>query len=217
MLVLDQVIQDEYQSPPMVMLAEAKSRSAGSVPKTGICVISPTYEQIQSSYDQSGRSINPESDAEDHFVPKNNPHMFGMTPEFMEGVDGEINSTVKVLEAPKHGKLETYRGEEGEVDFKKSVSYLPNPGYVGKDRITVLVTGNKGRSIVLSYYLNVTPAAGTYGLYEKGRYKKYCPNGQLIWKISLPTTPVEPSDLQPLLTFSGISGAVTADAADLPQ
>ena len=122
-------------------------------------------------------------DAENHFAPPDNK-WFGFTPEF---TDGQNISTVKILLAPKHGQLSAYKGVLGD-DFAahSSVSYIPNPGYVGKDKMTFMVTGNKGHSIIISYYINVTPAAETYGLYKTDGYKKFCPNGRLIWKISQP-------------------------------
>jgi predicted chitinase len=186
MLIPDQVIQDQSQLQPMVILAKATSKEPLAIPKIGICVISPTSEQIQALEERHSikKLINPRMDAENHFAPPDNK-WFGFTPEF---TDEQNISTVKILLAPKHGKLSAYKGMLGD-DFaaNSSVSYIPNPGYVGKDRMTFMVTGNKGHVIIISYYVDVTPAAETYGLYRTDGYKKYCPNGRLIWKISQPS------------------------------
>jgi hypothetical protein len=143
MLVPDQVIQDQSQLQPMVILAKATSKEPLATPKIGICVISPTGEQIQALEERHSikKVINPRMDAENHFAPPDNK-WFGFTPEF---TDEQNISTVKILLAPKHGQLSAYKGVLGD-DFAahSSVSYIPNPGYVGKDRMTFMVTGNKG-------------------------------------------------------------------------
>ncbi|WP_291853752.1 Ig-like domain-containing protein [Accumulibacter sp.] len=197
MFVLDPIIQDQNPPQNVVLLAESNSRKSTLISQIAICVISPTHEQIQAIDDRHSisKSISPRMDAENHFAPKDNKWL-GFIPEF---TDEQNLSKVDVLEGPKHGTLVAYlRGVVSDFPAGSSVSYVPSPGYVGKDRITVLVTGNKGRSIVFSYFINVTPAAGNYELYKADGYRKYCPNGKLIWKISRLSSSVAPDTLSTL-------------------
>lgn len=210
--MLDQIDQGNTQYPPVIMVAEARVGSSASTPKIGVCKISPTYEQILASYNKQGRSIDPRGDAESYFVPPDNPKMFGLMPEFRDPQDpSSILSSVRVLDGPKHGKLSAYKGELGD-NFapSSSVIYTPDPGYVGKDRVTVSVTSSKGRSIIISYYINVTSAEAREDFGGSNTYKKYfdqqCPSGNLIWKISnsSPQTPIDLASLQRDVALSAL-------------
>jgi predicted chitinase len=186
MFAVDHFFQDADQpTTKTVLVADAqRTRQAQErVPRIGICVISPTHEQIREleSRHSISKSISPRMDAENHFAPKDNKWR-GFEPQF---IDENRLAKVNVREMPKHGQLVAYRGEMGN-DFAPgtSVDYIPKAGYTGKDRLTVLVSSQNGLSIIFSYYIYVTPAAGKFDLYNDSAYKKYCPGGLLIWKIS---------------------------------
>lgn len=91
-----------------------------------------------------------------------------------------------VLLAPKHGKL---------VNFENDpyIQYLPEKGYIGKDRIDLLVEGEDelGRPIAMTirYYINVLPRKEIDKVivneqtYAKA-IKKYCGTSKEAWRIS---------------------------------
>jgi hypothetical protein len=91
-----------------------------------------------------------------------------------------------VLLAPKHGKL---------VNFENDpyIQYLPEKGYIGKDRIDLLVEGKDdlGRPIAMTvrYYINVLPSKEIDKVivdertYSKA-IKKYCGTSKQAWRIS---------------------------------
>ena len=127
-------------------------------------------------------------------------------------------STVTVLEKPKHGELEdmgTFVTRHGvRVDTgQRSYSYLPNSGYLGKDRATLLVEIG-GFKVKLVYFFQVEPVVD-YKVEEI-----VCPNSP-YWKISVnPNDPGGPlltnmSSLPTTNTFAGITRP-TLVFADLP-
>lgn len=88
-----------------------------------------------------------------------------------------LKGKITVLQGPTHGVLEK-AGED-------SYSYKAPPGYVGKDRATLLVELD-GRKVKVVYFFNVLESGpgGTEG-YDPYEDKNYCPRGRSIWKISL--------------------------------
>jgi hypothetical protein len=203
MLIPDNDVQVQYQLPQIVMMAEADATNKTRAPADGLCFISATYEQIKEDTIFM-RSIDPRGDAESHFAPLDKYEVF--TPEFTDNITGKIISKLTILESPKHGTWD-----------EQTHSYIPDQGFRGKDRLTVRVTGNTGRSIVLNYYIYVTPNSVNNGIYENNKYKKYCPNGRLFWKISqisdLSDTPVT---LQSLLSFIDTGTFPSINFSDLP-
>ncbi|QKS29665.1 MAG: tandem-95 repeat protein [Candidatus Accumulibacter similis] len=186
MFAVDYLFQDAHLPTTTAFIvadAQRTGQAQETVPRIGICVISPTHEQIRDleSRHSISRVIDPRMDAENHFAPKDNKWR-GFEPRF---IDENRLATASVLEMPKHGQLVAFRGELGN-DFAPgtSVEYIPKAGYTGKDRLTVLVTSQDGLSIIFSYYIHVTPAAGKFDLYNDSAYKKYCPGGRLIWKMA---------------------------------
>ncbi|HAP41516.1 MAG TPA: hypothetical protein DCQ94_17420, partial [Nitrospira sp.] len=186
MFSVDYLFQDAHLPTTTAFIvadAQRTGQAQETVPRIGICVISPTHEQIRDleSRHSISRVIDPRMDAENHFAPKDNKWR-GFEPRF---IDENRLATASVLEMPKHGQLVAFRGELGN-DFAPgtSVEYIPKAGYTGKDRLTVLVTSQDGLSIIFSYYIHVTPAAGKFDLYNDSAYKKYCPGGRLIWKMA---------------------------------
>lgn len=92
------------------------------------------------------------------------------------------------------------------------MQYEPDEGYLGKDYVVLQVEGN-GYKVQIRYYIAVTDDMG-----ETKNTDPVCKetNGGHWWKISLNPAPDYTSDIQPLLTFTGISGSVAVDIADLP-
>lgn len=82
------------------------------------------------------------------------------------------SATVKVLESPKHGALSK--------DLTKEISYYPNLGYVGTDKVMFLVD-MVGYNIKVVYYFNVADVNLEKGDIQKIWYK-YCPKDN--WLIS---------------------------------
>ncbi|EXI65626.1 MAG: rhombotarget A [Candidatus Accumulibacter adjunctus] len=224
MLPADHAFLDVHQLRAPAFLAanaERTQQAAERVPRFGICVISPTHEQIKKL--GSGQSISividPRMDAEDHFAPKDNKWT-GFEAQF---IDENRLAKVSVLEMPKHGRLVAYQGELG-TDFAPgtSVEYIPNSGFTGKDKLTVLVTSQSGLSILFSYHIHVTPAAGRFDLYDDSAYKKYCPRGLLIWRIAESPSPdpiVGALSVEPAGTWIAIDEdlAAAASFANLPD
>ena len=183
MLVLDQVIQDEYRLPQTVTIASTQTSGAKKIPKIGRCDISRTFEDIRPG---SEVAVSPGDDAAEYFakieVNKNPKMNFGERNHArvnalgdFGGVqisDGHEPSSYKVLEGPTNGVWKNYR-------------YVPNPGFTGKDRIAFQVTGYSGKSVIVTHFINVinkdVPLAKDFWLTG---YKKYCPNRMELRKIS---------------------------------
>jgi hypothetical protein len=98
---------------------------------------------------------------------------------------------LSVLENPKHGTLQETisatieaSGYEGKGYF-----YIPEAGYLGKDRVTFLVELADGRKVKAVHYLKVMIGVVEEDIEDKG----HCPNGN-YWKISFndsdPNSPV---------------------------
>ncbi|MDP2197107.1 MAG: hypothetical protein Q8K01_00830, partial [Sulfurimicrobium sp.] len=118
-------------------------------------------------------------------------------------IDAET-AIVRVIRQPAHGSLEPNPGWN-------EARYVPNDGYIGKDFFILEVEGN-GYKVRLQYFLLVTADDG-----EVNNPACKTP-GQIPghWKISLNPAPDYTSDIQPLLTYTGISGSVAVDIAVLP-
>ena len=83
------------------------------------------------------------------------------------------NAEIKVSLEPKHGAL-----KQGEASHQ--FEYIPNSGYVGKDKISFLVDGDMF-SVKVIYFVNVVNSSlrGT----RKIHFKKHC-KGSGEWLIS---------------------------------
>ncbi|MFA5243640.1 MAG: hypothetical protein WC392_14830 [Sulfuricella sp.] len=118
-------------------------------------------------------------------------------------IDAET-AIVRVIRQPAHGSLEPNPGWN-------EARYVPNDGYTGKDFFILEVEGN-GYKVRLQYFLLVTADDG-----EVNNPACKTP-GQIPghWKIFLNPAPDYTSDIQPLLTYTGISNFITLNIADLP-
>ena len=92
---------------------------------------------------------------------------------------------IKVTVPPKHGDMLI----DDRMD-EAHPSYSPHKGYVGKDRVEVLVSGKdlEGRSISkkLVYFINVLPEKEMDAVVKKysAAVKKYCGTADPVWRIS---------------------------------
>jgi VCBS repeat-containing protein len=125
------------------------------------------------------------------------------------------NITVKRLQEPKHGIM---------LDEGK---YLPNEGYIGKDRVAFLLEGKdlNGHpiSMKLTYYINVMPESQFHNVIENDKnfqqaLKKYCGSTAGTWQISgkddASSFTVGFSgydDLTPTVTFANLTGAAVGE------
>jgi hypothetical protein len=100
----------------------------------------------------------------------------GVTEDHL-GVDAYNAAKVTVLQGPKHGELKAEGGEY--------YRYEPSSDYRGSDFATVLVEMGAYK-VKVQYFFNVLGAVpgGTEG-YDPHEDKKYCPQGERVWKISL--------------------------------
>ena len=183
MFMLDQVIQDKYQLPQTVMVVLAQTSEIKKVPKIGRCDISGTFEDMPRG---SAVAVSPGDDAAEYFAKievNKNPQMNSgernrirvNTLSDFGGVqisDGYEPSSYKIIEGPTNGVWEKYR-------------YIPNPGFAGLDRITFQVTGYSGKSVVVTHFINVVikDVKKANNFWITG-YKKYCPKGMELRKIS---------------------------------
>ena len=131
---------------------------------------------------------------------------------------------IKVTVPPMHGEMVI-----DDRITRMHPSYSPHKGYVGKDRLEVLVTGKdlEGRAISkkLVYFINVLPQKEMDVVVKKysASVKKYCGTTKPVWRISLDNTaPVtadslaawqRASDLSALLANAGRSLVGLADLA----
>lgn len=115
----------------------------------------------------------------------------------------DVEAKVTLLQLPAHGRL---------IDGD---TYVPDPGFHGQDNISALVELG-GYQIKVVYFIKVVNEDQRVGDNEAS-IRKYCGSKGNMWKISLPTTPVDPSTLQYLLDQTGLnSSAVNLQVADLP-
>jgi hypothetical protein len=104
-----------------------------------------------------------------------NPDQSNVVFDWMDSI------TIKRLQEPEHGIM------------SNKTQYLPNEGYIGKDRVVLLLEGKDldGHpfSIKLNYYINVIPNAEWHHAMENRKdylqaLKKYCGTTRGNWQIS---------------------------------
>ena len=93
--------------------------------------------------------------------------------------------TITVLRKPQHGKM---------VDSKvvETILYLPNKGYLGKDRIDLLVEAkdDRGRPVAMTlrHYINVLSKEKLESISDIHQaFQKACGTRKSFWRISQPT------------------------------
>ena len=206
MLILDAPYISAQEAPVVIQVASAigqenaKSRATQLFGVVGVCTPSPTFARLEHGTDSpfsDGLSLYPEGGA------------VTMFPEARFDVDLQAAieaAKVEVVQQPKHGVVVFKDG----TGFK----YVPNPDYVGNDKIEFLVNID-GKNIKLIYFIKVVDDAkllDTHHLSE--RYRKYCPKDQ--WRIS--SSLGDSSALASMLTQSWLThtqSKVTVTFADL--
>lgn len=91
---------------------------------------------------------------------------------------------VTVVSAPRHGRMIV----DDKID-RRQPSYFPNKGFVGKDRVDVLVSAKdgKGRLVTrkLVYFINVLPGETFEKLADNHRpmVKRHCGKDAPVWPV----------------------------------
>jgi hypothetical protein len=97
------------------------------------------------------------------------------------------SSNVELISSPKHGKVKVY-------EASSEYGYIPDPGYVGDDRLVFRVNVD-GAPLRLVYLLKVTKMS----VDAEGVHDVLCKGTGTFWKISLnpddPNTGAVPSRL----------------------
>lgn len=155
----DSVSQAVYQESFLVAAAPSVSASATGVRKMtyGVCEIMPANLEGDSG---NGRSLN-EGSWVTYMLSRQ------MQERLASNMDadalawyGEWEKSFKVaiLRSPEYGRMANDRGE---LTDPKYASYRPNPGFVGQDRVDLLVEAKDdlGQPIAMTirYFLNVLP------------------------------------------------------------
>lgn len=185
---------DRPTQSPVVMVAEAhQARNPVGVQRTlGIC---KPIENIQDDEYLGKVVMTFPGDARNY--------LFNYEKQDVDWRDAKV----MLLQPPINGKLE----DQGNGFY----TYRPNLGFHGQDKISALVELG-GYQIKVVYFIKVVNEDQRVGD-DEASIRKYCGSKGNMWKISLPTTPVDPSTLQYLLDQTGLnSSAVNLQVADLP-
>ena len=174
MLILDAPYISTQEAPAIIQIASAKIQENAKANTTqlfgvvGVCTPSPTFVQLKqgtNAHFTDGISLYPDGGA------------ITMFPEarFDTDLQAAIEAAkAEVVEQPKHGVVVFKDG----IGFK----YVPNPGYVGNDKIDFLVNID-GKNIKVQYFIKVVDDAKLLDtLNQRERFGKYCPKDQ--WRIS---------------------------------
>lgn len=136
------------------------------------------------------------------------------------GVDPSLDADyekaiVTILQSPKHGTLGQGQEIASQLIYVPSndLTYFPNPNFAGNDKAVFLVN-IEGHLVKVVYYFKVV--RGVYDPKMRDTFRgEECPSPGW-WKISLNPAPDYTQDIQPLLTYTGITGSVAVNIADLP-
>jgi hypothetical protein len=174
MLILDAPYISTQEASVFIQVASARRQYSAKSNATqlfgvvGVCTPSPTFEQLKhstNSHFSDGLSLYPDGGA------------VTMFPEARFDIDLQAAieaAKAEVVQQPKHGNVEFKDG----IGFK----YVPNPGYVGSDKIEFLVNVD-GKNIKVQYFVKVVDDAKLLDtLNQRERSRKYCPKDQ--WRIS---------------------------------
>lgn len=192
----DAVPQVVYQASQIIAVNDVSSSAQAAVKQMtyGVCQLAyPTEREVDATRDNSVNTFNYTSQLMVTFLSKRIKDAFqdvdgGFVPQDISDWVANWESSFKytVLHQPEHGKFVNMKNDPyGE--------YLPDLGYLGKDRIDLLVEAKDdlGRPIALTiiYYVNVILAdeinAGVESeqTYEK-ILNKYCGTNTDRWRIS---------------------------------
>lgn len=171
---------------------KAVSSSVSSVRKMtyGVCELFYATETNRDAADDSSiNSLSASSYMLDFLQPDLREQLstpYGASGETLEwSGKWEAELKITVLRGPAHGKF---------VNVKNvpSNQYLPNKGYLGPDRIELLVEGSddlqRPIAMTLRYFINVVPRTELQKISGRRHYwrmiKKYCGTSTKSWRIS---------------------------------
>lgn len=128
------------QQAPIIMLAQAAQPSTKELYGTvGVCSVSPKAEQMDAEKIKEGYySLSTRAYADNIFSIKPLDH----------GIVDYENAEVTVLQQPKYGTLSK------DLSPGKDISYYPDPGYIGNDKVIFLVN-IEGYKIKVVYLIKV--------------------------------------------------------------
>jgi hypothetical protein len=140
MLSMDMPDMPPQQAPTIVLAQAAKPSTKELYGTVGVCYLSPAAEQINPERDKEGYyDVNPRAYAD---------NIFSFKP-LATPVFGYETAEITVLQPPQHGTLSNDLSPS-----KGNISYYPNPGYEGKDKVVFLVN-IEGYKVKVVYFIKV--------------------------------------------------------------
>lgn len=103
------------------------------------------------------------------------------------------NLSISLINKPKNGRFLygpklSFTVTDKEINDSGalySLMYVPRPGFIGKDSAIFVITNQTGEQIAVKYFFDVNPRnIDLPSEPEGGKYRKYCPKGKRVWKIS---------------------------------
>ena len=178
------------QYAPVIVAQTSQGRHATEIPRmTGVCQV----VQNRTGTEIGGQNVlSPAASAVNYFWDFEKQDM----------KEREAAAKVTLVQLPKHGRLVE--------DGKGVYVYRPDPGYYGKDKAIAQVEIG-GYQVKVVYFLQAVEAD-----FGQDWIDMYCGPKGYQWKISLPTTPVEPSDLRSMGSRSmrSMQGSMGSDSID---
>jgi hypothetical protein len=183
------VIPQAVHQESIVLAAVSDSASSIRSMTYGVCeLFYATEDDISEANDSSVNSLHPTTYMND-FLPAEMKNL--LESRGSGGIDWEWygewleSFKVTIFKQPAHGKFVNLRNDPRLHDLQ----YLPGRGYLGKDRVDVLVEGkdDRGRSIALTlkYYINVLPEQKLSQIVEEGKsaktQEKLCGKSESYW------------------------------------
>jgi len=186
-------LQQQY-APVMVALTN-QAQQAASTPRTaGVCQVMPNRPGVEITLENS---LSPDAYAANYLF------------EFEKRHIDDAGAIVTFVQLPKHGKLINEVRGASVSKGGNNYSYVPDPGYYGRDKVIALVRID-GYQVKVVYFLQAVKE--DIGDTWEG---KYCGPKGMTWKISLPDTPLDTPTIQSLLSFTGIDTPVKVAISDL--
>lgn len=196
MLIMDMPDIPPQQASVIIEAKASQTNKDGYYGTVGVCFARPTKEEMSSEKDPNGEyDIAPR-------VYANNIFYRGSGFPQSHDLDYET-SKISVLEAPKHGALSS------DLSPGKIISYYPDAGYVGKDKVVLLVD-IEGYKVKVVYFFKVV---SNYEAGHKGLFKNICPDETNWFQISTSPTVIGLDSTIANLTGAAI-GETQGEGAD---
>jgi hypothetical protein len=171
MLFMDMPNIPPQQLPVIIEAKASQTNKDGNYGTIGVCIARPTREKMTPEKDRNGEyDIAPRAYAN---------NIFYQGPGFPQSHDLDYeNAKITVFQSPKHGTLSK------DLSPGKTISYYPEAGYAGKDKIVLLVD-IEGYKIKLAYFIEML---SDYETGHKGLFKNICPEETNWFQISATST-----------------------------